>query len=364
MRKFTGILLTLSLAMTGCKEEPKDPDAGFDRSVMLQHFSGNIIQPAFRFSADEAEELVAKVEAFIQTPDASNLLQAQQQWESAFEVFQYARPFTFGPAAEQGITKSLSEELCTFPIDTAQTELFIQNSDTTFANFDRDTRGFLAIEYLLYGNGNNTSVVQAFSNPKRKAYLAAITRQCATKIRSVSNQWTAYATGFIANNGTDAGSSISVLYNEWLKSYELLKNYKVGLPSGNRPGQTQPEPGKVECFYSKRSVYMIKKHFDAVHGIWLGRGINTGADGAGFKEYLTTAVGGIELITETEKQAGNVLTVLSSIDDNADLSLLINANSTKVSDLNTELQKLTRYYKSDLSSVLGIAITYTSGDGD
>jgi hypothetical protein len=82
------------------------------------------------------------------------------------------------------------------------------------------------------------------------------------------------------------------------------------------------------------------------------------------KNTCATAVGGIELIAETEKQVSNINTVLSSIDDNADLSQLINANSSKVSDLNTELQKLTRYYKSDMSSVLGIAITYTSGDGD
>lgn len=364
MKKFThSLLVILLLVVTGCTDKTPDNDNGFDRTVMLQHFSGNIIQPAFRVCAEETETLKHFVEYFIQNPDEPNLKVAQEQWKRAFELFQYIRPFTFGPAAEQGVNKSLAEELGTFPVNVTATENYINTNDTLFNNFARDTRGFLALEYLLFGNGNNTDVLNSFADLKRKRYALAVANQIFLKIRFASNDWQAYGLSFVANNGTDAGSSVSLLYNEFLKSYELIKNYKVGLPSGNRPGQTQPEPQKVECYYSKQSVYMIKRHFEAVHGIWLGKGLN-GADGAGFKEYLSTAVGGIELIAETEKQVSNVNTVLSSIDDNADLSQLINANSSKVSDLNTELQKLTRYYKSDMSSVLGIAITYTSGDGD
>jgi uncharacterized protein len=43
---------------------------------------------------------------------------------------------------------------------------------------------------------------------------------------------------------------------------------------------------------------------------------------------------------------------------------LVAQNHPTVDALHTELQKHTRFFKSDMSSLLGIAITFSSGDGD
>jgi hypothetical protein len=37
---------------------------------------------------------------------------------------------------------------------------------------------------------------------------------------------------------------------------------------------------------------------------------------------------------------------------------------TAATNFHTELQKHTRFFKSDMSSLLGLAITFSSGDGD
>jgi hypothetical protein len=46
------------------------------------------------------------------------------------------------------------------------------------------------------------------------------------------------------------------------------------------------------------------------------------------------------------------------------LDSLITTNPQPAIDLHTELQRHTRFFKSDLSSLLGLTITYSSGDGD
>jgi hypothetical protein len=46
------------------------------------------------------------------------------------------------------------------------------------------------------------------------------------------------------------------------------------------------------------------------------------------------------------------------------MSELIRSNPQALVALHTEMQKLTRFIKSEMSSLLGISITYSSGDGD
>jgi predicted lipoprotein len=99
--------------------------------------------------------------------------------------------------------------------------------------------------------------------------------------------------------------------------------------------------------------------------IWNGTGAD-GTDYTGFKEYLAEVAGGPELIAATEQQLAVIQTALNAIPETPPLSAQIASDDamTKAVTLHDELQKNTRYFKSDMSSRLGIAITYSSGDGD
>ena len=84
----------------------------------------------------------------------------------------------------------------------------------------------------------------------------------------------------------------------------------------------------------------------------------------GWKDYLETVTGGEALIAETQTQQPNITQALSSLDHSNSMYNQINTNTTNLDNLYTEMQKQTRFYKSDLSSLLGIAITFTDADGD
>ncbi|MEZ4989026.1 MAG: imelysin family protein [Saprospiraceae bacterium] len=360
----TLILFLLLLSTIACKKnEPEERD-DFDRAAMLENYALHLIRPAYEQLLDEITALENSWTAFTVDATESHLLDLQEQWLATAVAWEAANAFNFGPAGEEGLRKGLVEEIGTFPVDTDKMESLISTGDVSLSNFDRDSRGMLAIEYLLYGTtGNVQDVQQALQDDNRRAYLAAILRHLYTEVERVVDTWEAYQSEFINNDGTDVGSATSQLYNEFVRSYEAAKNFKVGLPAGKRAGQSQSEPRLVEAYYSGKSLELLQAHLASIDRIYYGRSL-TGTDGLGFHEYLQAVEGGAELISLTQAQWQSVQNALAQIPQTTSFSQLIEQNDPTVDDLHTEMQKQIRFFKSDMSSLLGIAITFNSGDGD
>jgi uncharacterized protein len=356
---FSGLLSTVLLAFFACKDAETTTTDTFDRSAMLRNYADNLIRPAYGGLRDVVNGMALNWEAFLIAPSAPLLDGMRQNWTLCHQRWQSANAYNFGPAGEESLRKGLIEEIGTFPANVAQIEAFITAGDTAFQNFNRDTRGFLALEYLLFNDPNNTLLTDS----KRQAYVSALIGHLQARVGEVNTRWATYQADFLAADGTDVGSSTAQLYNEFVRSFESVKNFKVGLPAGKRPGQTQPEPQLVEAYHSGKSLEMIKAHLAAIEKIYYGIG-TSGQDGLGLKDYLEKVVGGPELITATEAQWAVVKTTVAAIPTDRPLAELIAENHPTVDALHTELQRHTRFFKSDMSSVLGIAITFSSGDGD
>jgi uncharacterized protein len=365
IKKLCIISLLLAILFMACNDNKEQSlSKKFDRSAMLTQYANNIIVPAYVQALNAALELETAVSEFTNSRTTSDLINARNKWQQAALVWQHSNAFNFGPAGEVNTQKSLNEEIATFPVSKSAIEGFISANDTLFNNFSRDTRGYFAVEYLLFDEKvADIDVINKFTqNPWRTYYLKACVTQLKIRLQKVVTEWSVYKSSFIQNNGTDIGSSTSYLYNEFLKSFESLKNYKLGIPLGRRPGQTAPIPENVEAYYSGYSTILAKEHWKSIQNIWEGRALN-GTDGIGFKAYLESAEGGKDLIILTQQQVLNTQTTFMALPEGK-LTDAIKAQYPKVDAVHTELQKLTRFYKSDLSSLIGIAVTYSSGDGD
>ena len=367
MKTFHYVFLAGLLFLSSSCITPESTDSGnvFDRKAMLARYAEQFIEPAFAELRRSTSELHAKAGSYADAPSPAALSAARKAWAEAMLSWQQANAFNFGPAGESGLRKTLLEEIATFPVSENKIEQAIARGDHRFDNFDRDARGLLALEYLLFGKGQGDDALsQAFSlSPTRKTHLKALSGHLKERAEEVAAAWTAYRESFIANAGTDAGSSTSLLYNAFVQSYEHLKNFKVGLPAGKRPGQTKAEPQLVEGYYSGLSLPLLKSHFNALENLYLGRSA-TGVAGTGFREYLDSVEGGPALVALTLAQLQAVRKALESVPGEVPFSQLVASAHPSVESLHTELQKLTRFFKSDMSSLLGISITYNSGDGD
>ncbi len=363
----TIFLLSLILAFTaGCDKKGKDLVNTFDREAMLRNYSDNLIAPAFGSVQSKLSSLKVVAEGFNIVLSTEVLDVLQDGWVSAYTEWQYSNAYNFGPAGEDGLRKGLIEEAGTFPASESKIEAAIVAGTWNLNDFERDARGFLAIEYLIFGkNQSKDEIVAAFANsPSRRAYLSALFQNLHDRVGDVQTAWNgSYRDQFIQNDGTDVGSSTSQLYNEFVRSYESIKNFKLGLPLGKRPGQTQAEPQLVEALYSGQSLTMLKAHVAAIEDIWNGRSRN-GQDGIGFREYLDNVEGGKDLIASTEAQLSALKSALANVPESPALSEQITSGNSFLEALYVEFSKMTRFFKSDMSSLLGIAITYSSGDGD
>ncbi len=341
-----------------------EPASAFDRTAMLQNFAQNLIKPAFQTLQTEVNQLKEAGVSFTDNPNEQTLTNLQNTWEEAYLAWQYANAYNFGPAGEEGTRKGLIEEIGTFPVATDKVENAITANNANFNDFNRDARGFLAIEYLIFDlEGNNQDILDAFASENRKNFLSSALTNLKTRVDEVVNAWEGtYQNNFTSNNGTDVGSSTSQFYNEFVKSFEAIKNFKLGLPLGKRPGQTQTEAHRVEAYYSGKTLQMMTANITAIENIWYGKAQN-GQDGIGFKEYLASVEGGNALITATESQLLVIKNTLEAV-PSTNVAAQIENNPEALESLHTELQRHTRFFKSDMSSLLGIAITYSSGDGD
>lgn len=363
MKKVLLILVAL-VGLSACDGGEGVGDS-FNRTLMLTDLADNLIIPAYEQLQTSSTTLETSITAFVNNPSAETLTKAQQDWISLYADWQWATAFNFGPAGEEGLQKSLTEEIGTFPVSEAKLQLILQDGTFNINDFNRDARGIFAIEYLLFRLDNDQqAVVSSMENENRKRYLLTLIQNVNTKVTNVLNTWKgSYKVFFVSNNGSDAGSSTSELFNEFVKSFEALKNFKVALPLGLRAGQTQTEPEKVEAYYSGQSLLGIRQHWLAIKSIWYGTS-RLGVEGISFYEYLKEVAGGEQLILATEAQIAVVDSKLASLSAEAPLSQQISSNKSALESLSVELQRQTRYFKSDLSSLLGIAITFASGDGD
>ncbi len=364
MRKVL-LIAVCSLLFSACKKNNSEPSERFDRAKMLENYAQNLIKPAYQDLQNQVNTLKTASDAFIANTNLQNLQTLQSAWENAYISWQYANAYNFGPAGEQGIRKGLIEEIGTFPVSESKIENAITNNNANFNDFNRDARGFLALEYLIFHLSNdNNAILANFSSANRKNFLSGVVNHIKTRVDEVVAAWNgSYFNEFISNVGTDVGSSTSQLYNEFVKSFESIKNFKAGLPLGRRPGQTQAEPTRVEAYYSGKTRQMIGEHLKAIENIYYGKA-KDGSDGIGLKEYLENVEGGGNLIASTENQWVVVKNTFNAVPQTPRISEQILSSPTAFDNLHTELQRHTRFFKSDMSSLLGIAITFSSGDGD
>ncbi|MBU3742324.1 MAG: hypothetical protein FGM24_08580 [Candidatus Kapabacteria bacterium] len=354
------IIATVLIPLFGCAESNAPTDT-FDRQAMLQDLAMQAIIPAYMSMQTDAGAMIAAIDALTLAPSEVTLRAAREAWLSTALSWQRAQLFDFGPA--DAITGTLGQSVNTFPTSTAKVEAAIAAGDTSLQNFDRDARGLPALDYLLFDGSAAKVVAKLSTSPMRRAYLRAVTRDIAAHVQRVYNAWnTTYYADFVGRNGTDAGSGATQVFNALNRGFELLKNFKIGIPAGLQAGQTAAAPMSVEAPYSGLSWRLALEHQQAVRDLWTGR-VDDSMDYRSFAMYIL-ARGGTDLDRSTTQQFDAIEQASAAIPEDADLGALCAAQDPRIRSYYVELQKLTRFIKSETSSLLGISITYASGDGD
>jgi len=367
----TAILWSCSGSSDSQKEDPSIDVQAKNRTEMLTNIADNIILPSYANFKVKLDAMTSKSDAFTTKPDAASLTEFRQAWVDAYTEWQKVEGFEFGPADKYvlrnyfniypanvtGITSDIADPASNLEVPAAY-----------------DRQGFPALDYLINGVGATDAAIVAFytaagEGTKRTAHVKRLTARMSSVFGKVLAEWTSgYRDTFVSKTGLDIGSSTSIMINAYVLYYErYIRSGKFGIPSGAMANGV-PAAEKVEAFYKKDlSLTLAKTAHQSVIDFFNGKNAKTGVEGPSLKTYLNA-------LGAKDAASGKALTeiILAQFDvskkklDTLSPNLYeqVKTNNQLMKDTYTEMQKVVRMLKVDLTSAISVTITYTDNDGD
>lgn len=366
--------LVIVFTSTSCGNSGDDPSPGDnskDRQEILTHWADNIIIPAYADFKTKFDIMLTTGDAFTNSPDQNSLAEFRAAWSEAYLEWQKVELFEFGPADRYTLRNFFN----IYPADVTGIADNISNPAANLELANSYARqGFPALDYLINGTGaDDAGIIEFFtSGPEvqnRTGYVEKILNRMNSLLTQVISEWDSYRDTFVSETGLDIGSSTGEVVNAYVLHYErYIRSGKFGIPSGGMSGTGTPNPEKVEALYKRDlSGELAKNAHGAAMDFFNGVSVLTGEEGPSFKSYLNaldakdTSTGTLlsEIITDQFAAIQSKLDVVSP-----DLYQQVQTNNQAMIDVYTEMQKLVRLLKADMTSAMSISITYTDNDGD
>ena len=339
----------------------------FDKSEMLTNICDNYIIPSYTEFNSQTNNLNTKIVNFVTTPSISNLQDLRSQWIEALLRWQDVSFIEFGPS-EYILLKN---QVNIYPVDTT---LIFSNITSGSYNLQSaqnyDSKGFQALDFLLHQPGlSDQDHVDYFENNiNARTYLTDIGNDLSSNSQYVVDQWASYQTNFKSDSESNAqGSSVSNIINGLCFYHETyMRKGKVGLPLGVFNGFSQQEmPELVECYYYGQSLPFAKRAYESmkkyINGVsYIGSNNGTGLDD--YMDFVGATQNSLTLSSVISNQIDLITDNLNLLND--PLSNDILNNKPAVSECYSKMQQLVPYTKVDMTSALGVLITYQDNDGD
>jgi uncharacterized protein len=371
-----GILLaaTLFVLLFSCSKKssetapPTEHPGTFDKSAMLTNYADNVIVPAYQQLQENINALVTAVNAFADAPSADSRNGALEAFRHAYERYQYVEVFNFGPAGTTqldyylnfsgGFDYSFTEdgELAGFTVDSISIENKIASGTYDLTTYDRNnfySQGFPALNYLLFGPN---SIEKFASNTANRAkYLKDVVLRMKTLVDKVAADWTTYRSTFISNTKSDVGSPIGNIVNMLAYQMDMMKGPRIGWPFGKQSNGIV-FASKSEGYFAGIGAQLARANIRSLKNTYLG-----GSGSKGISAYLVS-LKKETLNNEVLAQFDVVIGKLDAIPDPLSESFI--NDGVKVEDAYKEIQKLLTLLKTDVSSALGVQISFMDNDGD
>jgi hypothetical protein len=373
-------LVLIFFVFTGCKKGCSDPTAlnydssvkrnepstceygSFNKQTLLINLSDNFITPSIELYKSSVDSLVLATNNFSNETTLPKLEELKNAWKNS--LLSWHGICILGPS--KYVTTDQIEYTNIYPVDTNSV---IENISGSLNPNNKDEEGFQTLDYLLFSKDAQSTVDYFTDNIFALQYLSLVVNNISGISFSIDDKWKNEKQNFIDDHQTVAtGSSIGILVNAFNKHYEYyIRRGKFGLPLNVFDQFTQDvDPHLVECYFYGQSLPFAVKGIESLQNLINGSAYNDSEDNlTGFDDYLDfvgAQHSGINLSTKIDNQIDAILVSINGLND--PLSNEIIMNRTQVDNTYEELQQLVPLLKVDLTSALGVLITYFDEDGD
>jgi hypothetical protein len=332
----------------------------------LVFWADNFIMPAYKKLKDDISVLKESIASFNEEPLQANFEIVREKWFSAYKTWQHVEMFNIGKAEEIYLSSFMNiypvnEERLTNNINSGVYDLENPNNYAS--------QGFPALDYLLFGLGeNDAEILEKYqpSDNNYSEYLVSIINKMEAKINSVSNDWDSYRDTFVVSTENTATSSINKLTNDFIFYFEKgLRTNKFGIPAG--VFSTDKLPSKVEGYYSKLySKTLALESLYAVKNFFIGKAFeNDALVGDSFQSYLTFLNAKKNDTSLSDLILSKLDTAISSVTElSDDFTSQINTDNNTMLLTFDRIQSVVILLKLDMLQILNINVDYVDADGD
>lgn len=353
------ILLTTGLIflLLSCGKNPEP----VNRADFLQQIEQNIIAKRFEDTHSKIGSFDQHMSSLLAAPSLDRLKAAQASLTTLYQSWKGLEWINFGPA-KIGPVITMKDAISLWPIDTARIDQRIASGLFEFDDGYRETRGILALEYLLYSTAPNQVVDQLNSNSNYTLYIQGVTNQIQKDFKRFFTNWkTDYASKFIAADGTAVSESTSLMYNAWLGAFEQMKDMAILAPFGLHADYPEASILQLEARHSQQSLEYFKANYNYFETLYYGVG---SAEKYGWRMYMQGVEGGVELSDEMDVQMKKINQAIADLPADMSFAQMLKQDASRIKTLANALQGLTPLIRGKMSSLLGISITFSSSDGD
>ena len=351
---------------TGSNTDTSSTPQEFDRSGMLAFWADSIILPAFNQLDASLMSLSEKVTAFTDNPSATTLSSLRNQWLATYSHWQYVEMFDIGLAEEIYYKNRMN----LFPANVTRIENNISGESYDLDESSYFTaQGFSALDYLIFGAGENDDAIIALytaSDSNYGNYLEEVTDKMIDLTEQVKTHWEGdYRDTFVQSTDNTATSALNKMVNDFVFYYE--KGYranKIGIPAGIF--SSNPLPDRIEAYHGEvYSKILALEASNAVYQFFNGIAYNDASTtGLSLKSYLDYIEADVDDKLSTRINA-KFQTAENKINDlNPNFKQQIQEDNNAMLLTYDAIQSNVVLLKVDMLQKLNVSVDYADADGD
>jgi predicted lipoprotein len=267
------------------------------RRVIVTGLADTVIVPTLDEVSTRAGELRAALEPVAAQPSLENLRASQSAWREARAPWKETEAFAFGPAMQLRLGVAIDQS----PVDTDKIDEELASTipiDQSYIDdLGANRKGFHALEYLLFGSGDEQQVLaQLTSAPqaeRHRALVLALGQNLESTAGELLGAWQADGGNYVgvltqpgaANASyTTVKSVIDTFVNESIFLSELVANNKLGKPLGSDSGG-DPRPELEESGPSDNSLADMANNLRSIRNVYFGT--RSGVPGSGIDQLVS-----------------------------------------------------------------------------
>lgn len=292
------------------------------------------------------------VNSFVATSTSEGLTDVQNKWKAARDPWESNESFGFGPVGNEGIDGNTDD----WPVDINSLKNILASSQTLDAafvtNMVTNTKGFHAIEFLIFG-ADGTKSVNDFS-AKEKQLLGLLTADLKIQADLLKSRWnSASGTSFYVdfkNAGKDgstystASTALAEVLGSMIDIMTELPDSKIEIPL------TTQNIDYLESRFSDYSYYDYRNNISGVYAAYIGKYGSVVAP----KSISALVNDANPSINEKALTQFKLVLALHDAIQPTSMNQAVSFRQNQLRDLQNELRKLNQILAIEVAAALGL----------